>query len=134
MRSQTLRPLALTTLGALCAAAALGGCASTANPPATATAAPVAAPPPPAPGVVGGAVGQSLDEKDRATAIAAQQEAISSGERKSWRGAHGAYGFILPGPESGACRDYTHRIFINGRPQEAKGQACRQNGEWRATG
>lgn len=134
MRTKPMRAFALTAYGALCAAAALSGCASTASPPTTATAAPVAAPLPPAPGVVGGAVGQALDEKDRETAIAAQQQAISSGERKSWRGAHGAYGFILPGPESGACRDYTHRIFINGRPQEAKGQACLQNGEWRAAG
>lgn len=136
MLRQTMRPFALSALAALCAAAALSGCASTASPPTTATAAPIVAPPPPppAPGVVGGAISQSLDERDREAAIAAQQEAIASGARKSWRGAHGAYGFILPGPESGDCRDYTHRIFINGRPREAKGQACRQNGEWRAAG
>jgi surface antigen len=131
-RSQVMRAFALTTFGVLCAAAGLGGCASTAAP--TARPAVAAPPPAPAPGAVGGPIGQTLDEKDRAAAIAAQQEAISSGERKSWRGAQGAYGFIVPGVETGACRDYTHRIFVNGRPQESKGRACRQNGEWRVTG
>ncbi len=92
----------------------------------------VAAPPaPPAPGVLGGPIGQALDERTALTAIAAQQEAVASGTRKSWRGDAGAYGFVTPGAENGSCRDYTHEIFINGRPQEAKGQACRQDGEWR---
>ncbi len=90
--------------------------------------------PAPEAGVVGSVIGQSLDDKDRNTAIAAQQEAVVAGTRKSWRGAHGAYGFIVPGPESGSCRDYTHRIFINGRPKEAKGQACKEDGVWRVTG
>jgi surface antigen len=126
---------AKTTLAIVLIAAGLAACTSTPTPVATPTAA-VAAPPPPtapAPGVLSGALGQSLSEKDRETAMAAQQEAIASGARKSWRGERGAYGFIAPGPENGACRDYTHKIFVNGRPQEAKGQACRENGEWRIT-
>ncbi len=132
-----MRAYALIAVGALCGALGLSACNSTPDRTPTGAIPVAAAPPPPAPGVVGGPIGQSLDEKDREAAIAAQQEAISSGERKSWRGARGArgaYGFIVPGPESGACRDYTHRIFVNGRPQEAKGQACRQNGEWRVAG
>ena len=122
--------VAVSLLGA---ALGLAGCNST---PAPAISAPavVAPPPPPATGVVGSTIGLALDENDRAAAIAAQQDAVSSGARKAWRGAHGAYGFIVPGPEAGACRDYTHKIFINGRPQEAKGQACRQSGgDWRVT-
>ncbi len=129
-----MRAYVLMALGAFCAATSLSGCNSAPATSATGAIPIASAPPPPAPGVVGGPIGQSLDEKDREAAIAAQQEAVSSGERKSWRGARGAYGFIVPGPELGACRDYMHRIFINGRPQEAKGQACRQNGEWRVTG
>lgn len=129
-----MRAYVLMALGVFCAASSLSGCNSTPATSATGAIPVAAVPPPPAPGVVGGPIGQSLDEKDREAAIAAQQEAVTSGERKSWRGARGAYGFIVPGPESGACRDYTHRIFVNGRPQEAKGQACRQNGEWRVTG
>lgn len=117
------------------AALSLAACNST---PAAKTE-PVAAaatPLPPAPGVVGAAIGQALDDKDRQAAIAAQQEAVNSGLRKSWKGAGGAYGFIEPGPEGsmGGCRDYTHKIFVNGRPQEAKGQACRGgDGSWRVT-
>ncbi|MCC3244700.1 hypothetical protein LG047_05090 [Methylocystis sp. WRRC1] len=128
-----MRAKAATAIGLLCATLGVGACSSTTEPSAAAAVPVVSAPPPPAPGVVGVSIGQSLDEKDRAAAIAARQEAVASGARKSWRGEHGAYGFILPGPESGSCRDYTHKIFINGRPQEAKGQACRQSGEWRVT-
>jgi len=128
-----MRAKATLTMSLLFAALSVGACSSTSEPPAAAAAPTIAAPPRPAPGVIGGAVGQSLSEKDRAAAIAAQQEAVSSGARKSWRGEKGSYGFVTPGAEAGACRDYTHKVFVNGRPQEAKGQACRQNGEWRVT-
>jgi surface antigen len=113
------------------AALALAGCNAASTPP---TASTPPAPPAPAAGVVGTAIGQSLDDSDREKAVLAQNEAVASGTRKTWRGAHGAYGFIVPGPEGASCRDYTHRIFINGRPQEAKGQACRgSDGAWRVT-
>lgn len=128
-----MRAKAIMAMGLLCATFGVAACNSTSDPTQVAAAPTPAAPPPPAPGVVGSVIGQSLDDRDRAAAIAAQQEAVSSGMRKSWRGGHGAYGFIIPGAENGACRDYTHRIFIDGRPQEAKGQACRQNGDWRVT-
>lgn len=120
----------------LCALLALSACNSTA--PSTATAAVPTAPEPPAPGVVGVTIGQELDEVEKAAAIAAQHEAVNAGARKTWRGAHGSYGFIEPGPEnalSGGCRDYTHKIYIKGRPQQAKGQACKKpDGSWRVTG
>src|SRR5208337_4104641 len=99
----------------------LAACNAT-KPPPVASAPAVIAPEPPPPGVVGTAIGRDLDEKDKTIAIAAQSEAVSSGTRKSWKGDRGAYGFIVPGPENGGgCRDYTHKIFINGRPKEAKG-------------
>jgi surface antigen len=131
-RRHEIQPFVFAILAAL----TLAACNSAASPPpnAAATAAPTPAtpaPPPPA-GVVGSLVGQSLDEGDREKAILAQNDAVNSGSRKTWRGAHGAYGYIVPGPEAGNCRDYTHRIFVNGRPQEAKGQACRgSDGAWR---
>ena len=128
-----MRAKATLAMSLLCAALGVAGCSSTTEPPAPVAAAVAAVPPPPAPGVIGGPIGQSLDEKDRAAAIAAQQDAVASGARKSWRGDKGSYGFIVPGAENGSCRDYTHKVFINGRPQEGKGQACRQNGEWRVT-
>ncbi len=118
---------------AFCAATLPAGCQSVGAPPPGSSSGTPAIPAPPAPGVIGAAIGQTLDEADRTAAIGAQQEAIASGSRKSWRGGHGAYGFITPGPETAGCRDYTHRIFVNGRPQEAKGRACQENGAWRVT-
>ncbi len=125
----------LPAIGIFAVSLALTACNAAAPPPVAAAPVPVAAPEPPAPGVVGSAVGRDLDEKDKAAAIAAQQAAISSGSPKTWKGGHGAYGFITPGPENGAggCRDYTHKIYINGRPQEAKGQACKNGESWRVT-
>lgn len=124
---------AFAASGLFCALLALAGCNSAA--PSVSVA---AAPEPPAPGVVGAAIGRELDASEKEAAIAAQQEAVNSGLRKSWRGARGSYGFIEPGPESaisGGCRDYTHKIYVNGRPQQAKGQACkRPDGSWRVTG
>jgi surface antigen len=123
----------IAAMGLLSAFISLSGC-NAASPPPAPTAA-VAAPEPPAAGVVGSAIGQSLDEKDREIAVAAQHEAVNSGARKTWRGLHGAYGFIEPGSEGSTgsgCKEYIHKIFINGRPQEAKGQACRNaDGVWR---
>jgi len=122
--------------GSLFLLLALTGCVSNTAPPVEPAAIPGQAaesvPEPPAPGVIGVSVGQALDENARSIAIAAQQEAIASGARKSWRSGTGAYGFILPGAETGACRPYTHKIFINGRPQEASGEACVKDGVWRA--
>lgn len=122
--------------GSLFLLLALAGCVSNTAPPIESAAAPGPAaesvPEPPAPGVIGVSVGQALDENARSIAIAAQQDAIASGARKSWRSSTGAYGFILPGAETGACRRYTHKIFINGRPQEASGEACMKDGVWRA--
>jgi surface antigen len=129
----TMRAKANLTMSLLLLAFGMDACSSTSKPPAVAAAPAVSAPLPPAAGVIGGAAGQALTEKDREIAIAAQQDAIASGVRKSWRGEKGAYGFVTPGAENGACRDYTHKVFVNGRPQEGKGQACRENGEWRIT-
>ncbi len=122
----------ISAAGLICAFLGLSGCNSALPPPQSV----VVAPEPPAAGVVGTVIGQSLDERDREIAIAAQHEALNSGARKTWRGLNGSYGFIEPGPEpasGSACKDYTHKIFVNGRPQEAKGQACRKaDGVWRA--
>ena len=81
-------------------------------------------------------MGSKLDENDRRAAGLAQLSAIESGTPKSWRGRAGAYGFIEPGKEGqraeGVCRDYSHTIYVDGRPQTGKGLACKgQNGGWR---
>jgi surface antigen len=87
-------------------------------------------------GFLGGAIGGQLDEADRLRAQQAQVDAVSQGRPSSWR-AEGsdAYGSVEPGPEytssTGKCREYTHTIFVGGRPQQGKGTACqRPDGAW----
>ena len=115
-----------------------------AAPPAgTATVAPPAAVsvtplPPPVPtgaalgGVLGGPVGAGLNDADRASAWNAQIAALESGQRRSWRGAHGVFGFVEPGADAGAgCRAYSQTIYVSGRPNKGHGVACKQaDGAW----
>jgi len=107
----------------------------------TPPAAPAAPAPPPIPtgaalgGVLGGPVGASLADADRQAAWTAQIAALDSGQRKSWRGARGVFGFVEPGAEAGAgCRAYTQTIYVAGRPNRGQGVACKQpDGGWRMT-
>jgi len=85
-------------------------------------------------GLAGNAIGRDLDEQDRIAAMEAQDLAFESGKRRPWRGQR-AYGYIEPGAEfddtRGHCRNYTHRIYIDGRPRAAQGVACRgPDGVW----
>ena len=117
------------------ACAVLAGCnGATSQPPPTGAAAqrtdPANA------GVVAGPIGQQLSAADRAIAGKAQYAAITDGKRLSWKGKNGSFGYITLGPATagfrGTCRDYTHTIYINGRPQKGKGSACQAApGQWR---
>lgn len=87
-------------------------------------------------GFLGGAIGAQLDAQDQQRAQQAQLQAVSQGRPSSWR-AEGsdAYGSVEPGEVytsgTGNCREYTHTIFIGGRPQQGKGTACQNaQGEW----
>ena len=91
-------------------------------------------------GVVGSSVGRSMDRQDRILAREAELDALERGEsgrRREWRNPeNGRYGYIEPGPpfQRGPehCREYTHTIFIDGRPQPMRGVACRNpDGTWR---
>lgn len=87
-------------------------------------------------GVLGGPVGAALDQADRQAAYDAQLGALEAGERRSWRGDRGAFGYVEPGPGAetaqGYCRPYAQTIYIGGRPQRGNGLACRQpDGAWR---
>lgn len=78
----------------------------------------------------------ALGERERRTAGDAQFRAVSEGQRISWKGSGGSFGFVEPGPErpgpSGVCRDYAHTIYLNGRPVRGAGEACRSaSGVWR---
>ena len=106
-------------------------------------------PPPPAAnagitgGVLGGAIGTNLDERDRQRAFAAEMQALEQGEPGEpvgWRGMGPKhYGTVIPGApyqlRGIRCRDYTHAIYVDGKPQTARGTACRNpDGSWTPAG
>lgn len=90
-------------------------------------------------GLIGNRIGAAMDDEDRRRAYAAQMQALeggASGAPVAWRNPDsGRYGSVVPGPAydmSGLqCRQYTHTIYINGRPETARGAACRNpDGTW----
>lgn len=90
-------------------------------------------------GVLAGSVGQKLDKSSRQKAFDAQMLALDSGQRRSWKGERGSFGYVEIGPETarseGACRSYSHKIYVAGRPQSGEGLACRApDGAWRMAG
>ena len=93
--------------------------------------------------LIGNRIGAALDDEDRQRAYAAQMDALdhaSSGAPVSWKNPDsGRYGTVVPGPtyvENGRnCRSFTHTIYIDGRPQTARGTACRNaDGNWTSLG
>ncbi len=86
-------------------------------------------------GVLGGSVGASLDDGDRQMAWEAQVAALDSGQRRSWRGSHGVFGYVETGAATGdGCRAYSQTIYIAGRPNRGHGLGCKQpDGSWKMT-
>lgn len=91
-------------------------------------------------GIVGSEIGRAMDQQDRMLAQQAEFDALergNSGVPRRWRNPdNGRYGDVVPsrpyrrGPDD--CRDYTHTIYIDGRPQTMRGTACRNpDGTWR---
>ena len=93
-------------------------------------------------GVLGNGLGASLEERDRQRAFAAEMQALEQGEPGEpvgWKGAVGRYGTVVPGAHYETrgirCRDYSHTIYIDGRPQTARASACRNpDGTWAPVG
>jgi surface antigen len=94
-------------------------------------------------GLIGNRIGAALDDEDKQRAYAAQIDALESGPSGapvSWKNPDsGRYGTIVPGPayqESGRnCRQFTHTLYIDGRPQTVRGTACRNpDGTWTSIG
>ena len=90
-------------------------------------------------GLVGNRIGAALDDEDKQRAYAAQMDALErspSGAPVSWKNPDsGRYGTIVPGPayvdRGHNCRSFTHTIYIDGRPETARGTACRNpDGTW----
>jgi len=90
-------------------------------------------------GFIGNRIGAALDDEDKRRAYAAQMQALDtgpSGAPVAWRNPDsGRYGNVVPGPAyqvNGApCREYTHTVYIDGKPQVERGTACRNpDGTW----
>jgi surface antigen len=90
-------------------------------------------------GIVGSEIGRSMDEQDRRYAQEAEYEAFERGQSGAvthWRNpGNGRYGEVVPSRpykrNAMDCRDYTHKVYIDGRPQAMRGTACRNgDGTW----
>jgi surface antigen len=93
--------------------------------------------------MIGNSIGTSLDSADREYADYAATSALEynrSGTAASWRNPDsGNYGYTTPvrtyHTDGYDCRDYETTIYVDGRPETARGSACRQgDGTWRITG
>jgi surface antigen len=94
-------------------------------------------------GIIGHDIGRKLDQRDRMLAQQAEWEALErgpSGRPRRWQNPdNGRYGDFVPMEPyrrgNVDCRDYTHTIYIDGRPQAMRGTACRNpDGTWRNVG
>lgn len=94
-------------------------------------------------GLVGSKIGRSLDKRDRELARLAEYEALErgrAGQRFPWRNPDsGRYGEVVPQLpyKRGTvdCREYTHTVVIEGRPEVLRGSACRNpDGTWSSVG
>ncbi len=92
-------------------------------------------------GIIGSEIGAEMDREDRRLAREAEYDALErgySGRARVWRNErNGHYGEIVPSRPYRRgdydCRDYTHTVYIEGRPQAMRGTACRNpDGTWRA--
>ncbi len=88
--------------------------------------------------IVGGAVGRELDDQDRDRAYFAAQAALADGEPEEWENpATGHRGRFAPkrsyyNSRRVLCRDFEHRVWIEGEPEIVEGTACQQaDGSWR---
>ncbi len=117
------------------ACALLTACGSTAPPLPSAQA---VQGPQPITGWLAGPAAPALEPDDRDKAFAAQIAAVETGQRASWRSVRGHFGFVEPGAEAmtaaGACRTFTHTVYLDGRALRGAGTACRgPAGSWSVT-
>jgi surface antigen len=93
--------------------------------------------------LIGNRIGSALDDEDRMRAYQAQMQALDNGGPGApvgWRNEDsGRHGTVVPGPtyqrNSMTCRQFTHTVFIDDKPQVARGTACRNaEGNWISVG
>jgi surface antigen len=90
-------------------------------------------------GIVGNEIGRSLDQRDRELARQAEVDAWERGQPGRpvrWRNPNnGRYGEIVADDYydrgGSRCRNFVHKVWIDGRPQAMRGTACRNpDGTW----
>ncbi|MDX2204588.1 MAG: RT0821/Lpp0805 family surface protein [Hyphomicrobiaceae bacterium] len=90
-------------------------------------------------GIVGNEIGRKLDDRDRMLAREAEYEAWERGppgRPVKWRNPdNGRYGEIVAESDydrgGRRCRNFYHRVYIDGRPETMRGTACRNpDGTW----
>ena len=90
-------------------------------------------------GLIGNRIGAAVDEEARSRAMQAEYQALQNGPADTpvvWRDPDdNVYGEVVPGAPyqrgGDECRDYTHTIYIDGRPEIGRGTACRlPDGTW----
>jgi surface antigen len=92
-------------------------------------------------GLLGGAIGNALDQKDKELAMKQAQQSLETsptGQGGSWSNPDSGHsGTITPTrtyqeSDGTHCREYRHDVVIDGKTQEATGTACRQaDGTWK---
>jgi surface antigen len=88
--------------------------------------------------LAGGKLGGYLQGNDQRTATEAEQSAVAQGEPIQWTNPEtGNRGTIEPTrtyQDQGGqtCREYQHTVYVGGRAEQARGNACLQaDGTWR---
>ncbi|MGB3389829.1 MAG: hypothetical protein WBA88_17805 [Pseudaminobacter sp.] len=90
-------------------------------------------------GLVGGAIGEGLSERDRRSALEAEYRALEytqGGRPVGWKSDRsGRSGEVVASQPyrvgSQDCRQYTHTIFTSSQSRSARGTACRNpDGSW----
>lgn len=134
--SMSVSMMSVSLLAALLLGGAVAGCASSGQ-----LAGAAEQPRAVSGGFISGNLGQGLSELDRKQAYDAEVSALETGSPGypvGWSGESGARGTVIAGPayrRAGFqnCRDYSHTIYVAGRPQIARGMACRaDDGKWKA--
>jgi len=91
-------------------------------------------------GILGNAVGRSMDERDRRAYLRTYNDALEynrSGQPSYWHNPDsGNYGSVVPSQAyerrpGEYCREYQQTITVGGRREEGYGTACRRpDGSW----
>jgi hypothetical protein len=85
-------------------------------------------------GLFDGPLGVKIPADSRGAAFSALTQALDAGQRKSWQGEHGVFGYFEPGAVSGPCMAFKATTYLAGRPQTLDSRACKSSaGDWRAS-